>query len=263
MEWQSAQLSHLSWLVASPLASPRLYRLSTICVLLKCVLTCLWRVFIDEPRGIPPPMMTPSDATSLTVPFNPPLDAALTFTTVSVSHEHFVPSDIPLPPIKRQKTDDAFVDTSLAHLLPLSPTSAILPGILEPLDSLLALPVPSAAVSASEEESDDQRRSRRREEKRRRRRLEAQEAVGGDDDYQPMVMGQGEEDDDEMTLLMDDIQRVEGEDEDELRALQADAEVDIEQLRQQMRQAEEDEGEENGEAEEEDDGEGERIQRRG
>jgi len=195
----------------------------------------------------------PSDATSLNVPFSPPLSDSVSFASVTVSHSDSGPSDLGLPPIKRQRTDDALVDATLASLLPLSPPPAILPaGLIEPLDSLLALPVPSAAVSPSDEQlSDEQQRNQRREDKRRRR----QRNTAADDDYQPMLLGQGaEEEDDEMTLLMDDMQRVEGEEEDELLALQADAEVDIEQLRQQMRQAEadgEEEEEEEGEEEEE------------
>ena len=200
----------------------------------------------------------PSDAaTSIGLPTIPLVDPAFSFTSVVVSHHDSSPSSISLPPIKRQRTDDALVDSTLASLpQPLSPPPAILSAIVEPLDSLLALPIPSADTAAAEdEETDEQRRSRRRDEKRRRRRRDALEAAGGaDDEYQPMALGlAGEEEDDEMTLLMDDMQRVEGEEEDELRALQADAELDIEQLRQQMRQAEQDEPEddEGGEEEEE------------
>ena len=86
-------------------------------------------------------------------------------------------------------------------------------------------------------------RHHRRHERRKRRRRELQPDV----DYAPAAEAEVEEDDDS-TLLLDELRRVEGEEEAELLQLQEEADMDIEQLRESLRRQQEEEEEEGGRA---------------
>ena len=171
------------------------------------------------------------------------------------------------PPAKRLRTEaQPAYPLSPSSPLPLSslppPFSAHLSSPPPLSDLPLIVPQPVVAVSVSTLSSPPtspppplpQPRPPRHRSHRHRRRPSS-DAV--DVDYQPVA---GDDADDDVTLLLDDLQRVEGEEEEELLDLQRDADIDIEELRRRLRAddaGEEDEGEEGEDGEEDgEDGEG-------